>query len=62
MATDDFFLVVVGNVEDGQADPEVRFITDPLRALTVTPSAITLLSGVKKAPALVYTFGRGDVG
>lgn len=59
-ATDDYFLVVVGNVEDGQADPEVRFITDPLGALTWTLSGITLFGGVRDAPALVYTFGRDD--
>jgi hypothetical protein len=59
--TDDFFLVVVGNVEQGAADPEVLIITDPLGQLEMKPSGSVSLSGVRSAKALRYTFHRTNV-
>lgn len=54
--TEDFFLVLVGNVEQGTDEPEVRIITDPLHQLSVEPSGTILLSGVYNSQALVYSF------
>jgi hypothetical protein len=48
-APDDFFLVVVGNVEDGQGNPEVRIIHDPLHHLTVHPQGAVHLTGILNA-------------
>jgi hypothetical protein len=53
--TEDFFLVVIGNVEQGDADPELRVITDPLSQLTMKPSGSVSLEGVRAAKALRYT-------
>jgi hypothetical protein len=58
--TDDFFLVVIGNVEQGDADPELRVITDPLGQLTMKPSGSVSLVGVRAAKALRYTFRRPE--
>lgn len=54
--TDTFFLVVVGNVEQGDAGPEVLIITDPLSQLSMRPSGSVSLGGVRSAKALRYTF------
>ena len=43
-APDDFFLVIVGNVEDGNGNPEVRIIHDPLHHLTVQPQGAVHLT------------------
>lgn len=56
LTTHDFFLVLVGNVEQGSEHPEVRVITNPLDQLTVEPSGSILLSGVHLAQALTYHF------
>lgn len=56
--TDDFFLVVVGNVEQGEASPEVLIVTDPLGQLEMKPSGSVSLAGVKGAKALRYTFRK----
>ena len=58
--TEDFFLVVIGNVEQGDADPELRVITDPLGQLTMKPSGSVSLEGVRAAKALRYTFRRPE--
>ena len=58
--TDDFFLVLVGNVEQGNADPEILIITDPLSQMPMKPSGSVRLGGVRKANALRYTFRRAD--
>jgi len=58
--TEDFFLVVIGNVEQGDADPELRVITDPLGMLTMKPSGSVGLGGVRAAKALRYTFRRPE--
>lgn len=54
--TEQFFLVVVGNVERGVKDPEVRIITDPLHHLRVLPQGSISLGGVRDAKSLRYTF------
>jgi hypothetical protein len=58
--TEDFFLVVIGNVELGDADPEVRVITDPLGQLTMQPTGSVSLAGVRASKALRYTFRGPD--
>jgi hypothetical protein len=58
--TEDFFLVVIGNVEQGEADPELRVITDPLGQLTMKPSGSVSLVGVRAAKALRYVFRRPE--
>lgn len=56
-APDDFFLVLVGNVEEGQGNPEVRIIHDPLHHLTVQPQGAVHLTGVLSAEvARSWTF------
>lgn len=59
--TEDFFLVLVGNVEQGTDQPEVRILTDPLTQLSVEPTGTIHLSGVNNARALVYSFGTPQV-
>jgi hypothetical protein len=54
--TAQFFLVVVGNVEQGTGEPEVRIITAPLSHLRVLPQGSVNLGGVRNARALRYTF------
>ncbi|MEW2427788.1 hypothetical protein AB0877_07235 [Micromonospora sp. NPDC047644] len=54
--TEQFFLVVVGNVEQGVKDPEVRIITDPLNHLSVLPQGSVNLGGIRDAKALRFTF------
>jgi len=58
-ASEDFFLVLVGNVENGQGSPEVRIIHDPLHHLTVQPQGAVHLTGVRTAEvARSWTFGQ----
>ena len=47
--TEDFFLVVIGNVEQGDAHPELRVITDRLGQLAMEPSGSVSLEGVRAA-------------
>ncbi|QYJ04173.1 hypothetical protein KUV85_00390 [Nocardioides panacisoli] len=55
--TDDYFLVLVGNVEAGQGNPEVRIIHDPLHHLKVQPQGAVHLTGVLTAEvARSWTF------
>jgi hypothetical protein len=57
MTTDDFYLVLVGNVEEGQGTPEVRIIHDPLHHLKVQPQGAVHLTGVLSAEvARSWTF------
>jgi hypothetical protein len=58
--TEDFFLVLVGHVEQGTDQPEVRILTDPLTQLSVEPTGSIHLSGVYNAQALVYSFGTQE--
>lgn len=61
-ATDKFFLVLVGNVEEGQGSPEVRIIHDPLHHLKVQPQGAVHLTGILSAEvAQSWTFEQiGD--
>lgn len=57
LTTDDFYLVVVSNVEAGQGDPEILIIHDPLQHLTPEPQGAVHLSGVLSAAvARSWTF------
>lgn len=56
LSTPDYFLVLVGNVEEGNGAPEVRIVNDPLGHLTPTDSGSITLSGVNSAQALQFTF------
>jgi hypothetical protein len=58
LTTSEFYLVVVGNVEDGNADPEVRIIHDPLHQLTPQPRGSVHVSGIHTADAARWTFTR----
>jgi hypothetical protein len=59
LGTDDFYLVVVGNVEAGQGVPEVCVIHDPLHHLKAEPHGAVHLTGVLSAAvARSWTFSR----
>ena len=58
--TKDWFLVVVGNVEQSDAEPEVRIIPDALHQLTTKPQGSVTLAGVRSAKALRYSFRRRE--
>lgn len=61
LTTDDFYLVVVSNVEAGQGDPEVLIIHDPLHHLTPEPQGAVHLSGVLSASvARSWTFAQPE--
>lgn len=49
-AGEDFFLVVVSNVEASGDDPQVRIIPDPLRQLTAGETSSVTLSGIRNVP------------
>lgn len=54
--TPSFFLVVIGNLQAGAGDPEVRIITNPLDQLALRPTGPVQYSGVLAARALTYRF------
>ena len=54
--TPNFFLVVIGNLQAGAGDPEVRIISNPLDQLAWRPTASVQYSGVLAARALTYRF------
>jgi hypothetical protein len=54
--TPNFFLVVIGNLQSGAGDPEVRIITNPLDQLVLRPTGSVQYSGVLAARALTYRF------
>lgn len=56
LSTEEYYLVIVGNVESGRADPEVRIVTDVLSQLRLEPSGSLVFSGVRAAQTLTYTF------
>lgn len=58
--TAQFFLVVVGNVERGARDPEVRIIQAPLSHLSVLPQGSVNLGGVRDARHCATRSGRKD--
>jgi hypothetical protein len=55
-ASPNFFLVVIGNLQAGAGDPEVRIITNPLDQLVMRPTTSVQYSGVLAARALTYRF------
>ncbi len=54
--TKNFFLIVIGNLEAGAGEPEIRIITNPLDQLVMKPTASVQFAGVLSAKALRYTF------
>lgn len=54
--TEQFFLVVVGNVERSDKPPAILIFTDPLNHLNVLPQGSVQLGGIREARALRYTF------
>lgn len=59
--TEGFFLVLVGNVEDGEGIPEVLIITDPIGQLTTRPAGSVRLTGRTQADVLSYKFRLRDL-
>lgn len=59
--TEDFFLVLVGNVEAGEGVPEVLIIKDPIGQLTTRPTGSVRLTGRTRADVLSYKFRPRDV-
>lgn len=55
-SSDNFFLVVVSQLEGVDAHPRVRFIADPLRQLEVTGSGTITVTGVRHAESLIFDF------
>ncbi len=60
--TSNFFLIVIGNLQAGAGDPEVRIITSPLDQLTLQPTTSVQFAGVLAAKALTYRFTPQDSG
>lgn len=60
ISTDQFFLVVVSNVEESDAHPTIRVIEHPLRNTIPTVRGTVALRGVHKAKSLVYEFAPID--
>ncbi|WP_122666720.1 sacsin N-terminal ATP-binding-like domain-containing protein [Pseudomonas viridiflava] len=60
--TPNFFLVVIGNLQAGVGDPEVRIITNPLDKLALRPTASVQFAGVLAAKALTYRFTSENSG
>ena len=58
--TPNFFLVVIGNLQAGAGDPEVRIITSPLDQLALQPTTSVQFVGVLAAKALAYRFTLQD--
>ena len=58
--TPNFFLVVIGNLQAGAGDPEVRIITSPLDQLALQPTTSVQFVGVLAAKALTYRFTLQD--
>lgn len=53
---ENFFLVVVSNVEGADARPNIRIVNDPLNNLQPTERGTITLSGLRDATSLVYRF------
>ena len=60
--TPNFFLIVIGNLQAGAGDPEVRIITNPLDQLAMQPTTSIQFAGVHAAKALTYRFTLQDSG
>lgn len=54
MSIEDFFLVVVSNLEGENAKPRVRVMVDPLAQLRVAETSQVRFSGVQQSQSLVY--------
>ncbi|MCA1790210.1 MAG: hypothetical protein LC667_10225, partial [Thioalkalivibrio sp.] len=59
-ATDEFFVVVVSNVEMADAHPRVRIIVKPLAQLRVVDHDAVRFTGVQSADSLIFDFGASD--
>jgi hypothetical protein len=57
----DFFLALVTGLEEGEGELRVRFIFDPLHALSVKVRRDLTLTGVDDAEALEYRFLRAEL-
>lgn len=61
LTTKDFYLALVGNMEDGQGDPEVWIIHDPIHHLRPEPQGAVHLTGVHSVQvAQSTTFSKPD--
>lgn len=61
LTTDEFYLVLVGGVEEGQGNPEVRITHDPLHHLAPEPHGAVHLSGVLSADiAVSWSFAADE--
>lgn len=60
--TSNFFLVVIGNLQAGAGNPEVRIITNPLDKLSLQPTTSVQFAGVLAAEALTYRFMLDESG
>jgi hypothetical protein len=49
LATRNFFLVIVSNIEGANAHPKVRVIVEPLNQLPMTNASSVTLSGIRSA-------------
>ena len=56
LSTDDYFLVVVSDVEGDDARPKVRVVLDPLKQLQPLDQGEIVLSGVKSSTSTIYDF------
>ena len=56
LSTDDYFLVVVSDVEGADARPKVRVVLDPLKQLQPLDQGEIVLSGVKSSTSTTYDF------
>ena len=56
LSTDDFFLVVVSEVEGADARPRVRVVVDPLKQLQPLDQGEIILSGVKSSTSTIFDF------
>ena len=56
LSTDDYFLVVVSDVEGADARPKVRVVLDPLKQLQPLDQGEIVLSGVRSSTSAIYDF------
>jgi hypothetical protein len=61
-STDNFYLVVVSNLEGENAKPSIRIITDPLKQLKPVGSGGISLTNVKYAASVVFDYEHGSEG
>ncbi|HEY0015550.1 MAG TPA: hypothetical protein VGC13_04500 [Longimicrobium sp.] len=59
-AKDEFFVVIVSNVEVADAQPRVRIIVKPLAQLRIVDHDAVRFTGVQSADSLVFDFGASD--